>query len=358
MPLPTLLSHLLVAYVVELDNEFERRIPHRRHGMAAKPAVGRAPYLVSVAIWATCLRHVPDEGISVADLERAARTDTNLDGVRRWGYVTVGDRSLVGGARPARRADVLRLTAIGQRARDEWSALVPEIETRWADRCGSTVFRALLDVLVAVDVESGGSLPDCLPILGYGLWCAAGVRPGDGPAPTSLYGLLSRVLLAFALEAERETTVSLAIGANVLRRIATDAAPAAQLPARAGVGREAMATCLRYLEKQRMATVGTDPDSGRARIVRLTERGRAALAVHDDVIARTEMSWRSRLGAGTVERLRQAASTIAVHPDGMPGRLFAGMKPFPGEWRSEIPAPTVLPDFPMVLHRGGWPDGS
>src|SRR5262252_8977468 len=109
-PLPTLLSHLLVAYVVELDNEFERRVAHRRHGVAASREGRRAPYLVSVAMWATCLRHVPDEGITVAELERAARTDTNLDGVRRWGYVTVGSRDRVGPARPARRADLLALT--------------------------------------------------------------------------------------------------------------------------------------------------------------------------------------------------------------------------------------------------------
>ncbi len=166
------------------------------------------------------------------------------------------------------------------------------------------------------------------------------------------------MLLAFAVEAERETTVSMAIGANVLRPIGAHAVPAAQLPARAGVGREAIATCLRYLEKQRMVTVGPEPDGGRARIARLTERGLAALAVHEEVLARTEARWRERLGDPTVERLRDAAGAMAIEADGTSSRLFDAMRPFPGEWRSEFPAPTVLPDFPMVLHRGGWPDGS
>ncbi len=136
--LPTLLSHLLVAYVVELDNEFERRVPHRREGLAVTAENRHAPRLVSLGIWATCLRHVPDEGITVADLERVGRTGTNLDGVRRWGYVTVGGRNRAGPARPVRRADLLALTEIGRRARDEWSALVPEIERRWGERFGAT----------------------------------------------------------------------------------------------------------------------------------------------------------------------------------------------------------------------------
>jgi DNA-binding MarR family transcriptional regulator len=358
LPLPTLLSHLLVAYVVELDNEFERRVPHRREGLVPTAENRGAPRLVSVAMWATCLRYVPDDGITVAELEALARTDTNLDGVRRWGYVTIAGRNRVGPARTSRRSDVLMLTEGGRRARDEWSALVPEIEGRWAERFGSSTLRELLDALVAVSTQGDAGFGDCLPILGYGLWCGPGIRPGDGPFPTGLYALLSRVLLAFAVEAERESTVSLAIGANVLRRIGADAVPVAQLPARTGIGREAIATCLRYLEKQGMVVVGPDAGGGRARIARLTERGRAALTAHGDVVARTEANWRERLGAANVGRLRAAAATVALDDDGTSARLLAAIRPFAGEWRSEIPPRTVLPDFPMVLHRGGWPDGS
>lgn len=39
-------------------------------------------------MWANCLRHLPDGGLTVAELRRRARTGTNLDGMRRWGYVS------------------------------------------------------------------------------------------------------------------------------------------------------------------------------------------------------------------------------------------------------------------------------
>jgi hypothetical protein len=38
--------------------------------------------------------------------------------------------------------------------------------------------------------------------------------------------------------------------------------------------------------------------------------------------------------------------------------LFAGLQPPAGGWRADVPAPERLPWFPMVLHRGGYPDGS
>jgi len=38
--------------------------------------------------------------------------------------------------------------------------------------------------------------------------------------------------------------------------------------------------------------------------------------------------------------------------------LFEGMKPYPDGWRAHVPVPENLPHFPMILHRGGYPDGS
>ena len=40
MPLPTLLSQVLVAFTIELDNEFERRLPHWITGSKSGPAKG------------------------------------------------------------------------------------------------------------------------------------------------------------------------------------------------------------------------------------------------------------------------------------------------------------------------------
>ncbi len=40
------------------------------------------------------------------------------------------------------------------------------------------------------------------------------------------------------------------------------------------------------------------------------------------------------------------------------GRLAAGLEPPPGGWPASLRSPATLPHYPMVLHRGGFPDGS
>ena len=63
-------------------------------------------------------------------------------------------------------------------------------------------------------------------------------------------------------------------------------------------------------------------------------------------------------------RVRAALEAVLGHPD-----LSEGLRPFPGGWRASAPyaarteamladPPAVLPRYPLVLHRGGWPDGS
>ena len=89
--LPTLLAQTLVAFTIEFDNEFEHRMPHRTNYFGGD----MGPWLVSMAMWFNCMRYVGEDGISAKDLERAARTRTNQDGMRRWGYVTTSPRKIL-----------------------------------------------------------------------------------------------------------------------------------------------------------------------------------------------------------------------------------------------------------------------
>ena len=59
LPLSALISHALVTFAIEVDNEFEHQMPHRttRHG--STPGSKRVPWLVSMAMWAHCMRYVP-----------------------------------------------------------------------------------------------------------------------------------------------------------------------------------------------------------------------------------------------------------------------------------------------------------
>ena len=56
--LPALLSQALVAFTIELDNEFERQMSHRTSDHGRTPGQATAPWLVSMAMWWTCMRFV------------------------------------------------------------------------------------------------------------------------------------------------------------------------------------------------------------------------------------------------------------------------------------------------------------
>src|SRR5262245_19000597 len=82
-PLSTLLSQVLVALTIELDNEFERRLVDS----------GESARVTSVVMWSNFLRFVGD-GITVGDLHdrtglRKPRVLSNLGGMERWRYVYV-----------------------------------------------------------------------------------------------------------------------------------------------------------------------------------------------------------------------------------------------------------------------------
>ena len=53
--------------------------------------------------------------------------------------------------------------------------------------------------------------------------------------------------------------------------------------------------------------------------------------------------------------LRSSLEPLAA---GRPPVLFGGLEPYPDNWRASVRRPATLPHFPVVLHRGGYPDGS
>jgi hypothetical protein len=59
-----------------------------------------------------------------------------------------------------------------------------------------------------------------------------------------------------------------------------------------------------------------------------------------------------------VHDLLRVLEAIAGDPGNRNSPLFQGLEPYPEGWRASRPNPSTLPHFPMVLHRGGFPDGS
>ena len=91
LPLPTLLSRLLIAFTIEFDNEAEHRLEHRTTRGAAG-GTGRGPWLVSQAMWANFMQFVQRRRTRFGRARGRRRSvDVGQPGrLQRWGYVTVG----------------------------------------------------------------------------------------------------------------------------------------------------------------------------------------------------------------------------------------------------------------------------
>jgi DNA-binding MarR family transcriptional regulator len=372
MPLSAMLSQTLVAFTIEFDNEAERQIEHHtsRYGGPQGSVL-----LVSMAMWLNCMRYAGEDPITVGEMQRLARGRTNLDGMRRWGYITLTPDPDDRRSKP-READLLvRATPKGLRAKQAWQPLTGVIEQRWRERYGADAMRRLSDSLHAIACHLGNWLPDSLPILGHGLF-SAGTRPGenrydairadyeqhqvagrssDGMLP--LPWLLARVLLTFAIEFELQAKVSLAIAANALRLIDEKGTKIKDMPALSGVSAEGLAMATGYLHKRELAVVDTGPSGEKWKVVRLTPEGSRVAATSREVLEAVEEGWRARYGAASVSALRAALRPL-VGEGASPSPLFAAVEPYPEGWRASVGRPVTLPHYPMVLHRGGYPDGS
>jgi DNA-binding MarR family transcriptional regulator len=363
LPLSALLSQALVAFTIEFDNESERQMQHRttRHG--ATPGAPHAPWLVSLVMWTNCMQFVGEEGITVRELEDAAHTKTNLNGMERWGYVVVRPDPADNRAKLPRSDWVIRATPAGRKAQEVWRPLFGVIEKRWQTRFGKDEIGQLRESLWALIRQIDIELPDCLPILGYGMFSRGPAQerraaPGDrdsGSSGLPLPALLSRVLLAFAIEYERESDLSLAISANLVRVLHEDGVRVRDLPLVTGVSKEAIRMAMGILQKRGFAVVEPDPTGG-AKVARLTPKGRKAQDAYRWLLDTIEGRWQARFGKGTIRTLRELLEGLVEGAELSP--LFSGLEPYPDGWRASVRKPNTLPHYPMVLHRGGFPDGS
>jgi hypothetical protein len=210
------------------------------------------------------------------------------------------------------------------------------------------------DALLAVVSQLDPRLPDCLPILDQAL-VSRGPDPALAPRPElvdlaalPLSALLSRVLLSFAFEYEREAELALAVGANVLRVLGAEGTRLRDLPILTGTSREAVRWALGVLRRapgRSGARPGHQPRTGRtpypqghhrpARLPSARPRYRAAVA--------GALPWRrhrrrpadSRTAG---DRPRRPGIAPVARPGALPGQL-AGPGPPVGH-------PPVLPDGP------------
>jgi methyltransferase (TIGR00027 family) len=368
-PLPALLSQALVAFTIEFDNESEHQIQHRTTRGPAAGAGG--PWLVSQAMWANFMRFIPPGGVRLGDVSALAAI-TNLAGLQRWGYVTVEPDPADGRAKPPRLDWVVRPTLAGQQAQYIWRPLTAEIERRWRDRFGADQISTLTGALRALSRQTGLALPPYLPVTGvhtadHGAWLAAGRQAGRGVGP-GLPALLGHALLAFALDVAGESPLTMVVGSGALRVLSSDPIRVAGIPHRAGLSKEAISMALGLLQRGGYALVEPDPAAARGKVARLTTRGQQAQQDYQRLVSTVEQRWRDQFGAAHIAGLAGALRALFADGGGRP-RIAAGLVPYPDGWRAHPPylsqtealladPATALPHYPMVSHRGGYPDGS
>ena len=114
---------------------------------------------------------------------------------------------------------------------------------------------------------------------------------------------------------------------------------------------------LGYLEGRELAVVEPDPAGSRYKVARLTPKGLEARKAYFRLVEAIKQRWRSRYGEQAIIRLRDALEQLVGAPNAE-SPLFQGLQPYPDNWRARVARPETLPHYPMVLHRGGYPDGA
>lgn len=379
LPLSALLSQALVAYTIEFDNEFEQRAPHiTTVGGGGGQGKWPGPWLVSQPMWTNFIRHISDHGTPVRDLQASAclsepAIKSRLHHLEWWRYLTFAPDPADTRAKPRYRDMLVRLTPEAKRSRDEWKPLNALIDKRWRTRFGKSEVDALAESLRTIVSGGPADFPDYLPVVDFPGGFPIKLEFPEDPAPQKrtpvghldLSALMSRALLALALEFEGASDVSLTIAANVLRVIPDAGTATRDLPLRGGVAKEGVTVALNFLSKNGFAKVGTDKD----KLVRLTAKGTKAQKQYAADLAGIEKRWAKSFGKQTLSSVRVGLESLDEVGKTGKSRLAEGIEPKSGAWRTDkryvrqteafLADPRgSLPHYPFISHRGGFPDGA
>jgi hypothetical protein len=350
--LSVLLSQVLVAFTVEFDNEFERRM-----GVAGYPGAR-----LSLVVWANLMRFVSQGAISVRDLAGQALTPDNevkfeLGCLERWGFVSLqpdpsSDRPIPpgvqrqsgrklragwGSGRGIRADWMVRPTSTGLTASEIWPPLLGEIEGRWESRFGKDEISRLRKALESIADKMDVELPHGLP---FSWWGTEEFPPGIKRAGESLPlpTLLSQLLLTFRLEFDRESPAPLVYCANTLRVLGEEPIRAAEIPRLTGGSPET--TDIGWQIKP-YVVVTPDPAASRGKVVRLSSRGLMAQQAYHRLIWEIEKRWEDRFGKKAIARLRASLQGLFDRQSGGAPLLSEGLVPPGGTVRAGDQAPAL-----------------
>jgi DNA-binding MarR family transcriptional regulator len=339
LPLPALLSQAYVAFAIEFDNEFEHLAPHRTSNYGSTPASPAAPWLVSMAMWLRFMRHIPVEGITVADLHsRLAISKKGLETWltrlgKWWRYFNIVDPAIAANSKRISPAAWIRPTTGGRKAIEVWQTLIPVVETRWRQRFGDQAVGALEDALRKLAVQLDPSAPAHFAVLEQEDQKSGAARAQLPPDEPALPELLTRVLLAFAVEFDSQSLASLSSVANVLRVTPDSGIRVRDLPRLTGLATSGVADALRQIAREHLGAVQTDPSGSRSKILMITPQAHLARDGYQSLATRIENDWKKRFGDETVSRLRTSLEAIVQSRGGGPSPLLQGLTSYPDGWR-------------------------
>ncbi len=353
-PLSALLSQALVAFTLEVDNEFARRLA----------AAGYSGAGLSLVVWLNLMRFLRKPAMTVAELAAEALTPPDhlkpaLGCLERWRFVRLEPESVgllrLDLHRQQRSSEVLRRngwgsgrgirgdwillpTAKGNAALEIWPPLLGEIEERWARRFGSKTIHALGDSLRHIVGQFNFALPHGLPPGCNGFRDTTfPPRSKASEVSCSLPVLLSQALFAFALSFDRRSDAPLALSANSLRVLGSEPIPEAAIPRLTGSSPETSG--IGWPLKPYVAV--KTARAGRGKEVYLTERGRKAQQTYHRLTRGIEKGWADKFGASEIAVLRESLSELFQPAnDGSP-KIREGIVPPPGVPRSGSPAPSL-----------------
>lgn len=98
--------------------------------------------------------------------------------------------------------------------------------------------------------------------------------------------------------------------ARVFQRIGADGTRLTELAEQAQVTKQTAGFLVDQLERAGYVQRTSDPSDARARLVRISERGRRTIPIASAAIAEIEAEWTAHLGAAKVGQLRAALTTL------------------------------------------------
>jgi hypothetical protein len=341
-PLSALLAQTLVAYTIELDNEFELR-------MAGEGFPGAR---LSLFVWTNVLRFLPDDGISIQELVTRSgipshRVKNILGCLERWGFVSLKEKADPITTFQSRREGwgsgrgigvkwKVKLTNKGKVAVKIWPRLWDEIDERWSERFRD--FVRIRQLLQGVANKIQLKLP-------WGVPPSLGMDEGSylfetGPVETDshLSTLLSQVLLDFILEFNRQCRTPLDLCAGVVRVLGEGPLPYSELPRLTGESPEASNIGWRL---KPYVVVEANRSGKRGKTVRLSPRGLQAKDNYYRIAAAIEQDFKAKYGADVIRALRASLENLLKEKKGNEFLVSEALFPPKGISRAGEAAPAL-----------------